>query len=107
MSRAVKIGLAIGGGFILLIVIGLFLIPVNQFRPALAARASAALGRKVDLGRLRLSIFSQSLTAETLAVADDPAFGKSPFLTAKSIKVGVKLWPLMTSRSLDVTGIAV
>ncbi|HET9834480.1 MAG TPA: AsmA family protein, partial [Vicinamibacterales bacterium] len=107
MSRALKIGLAIGGGVVLLAVIALFLIPVNQFRPHLEAQASAALGRKVDLGRLRLSIFSQSLSAETLAVADDPAFSKSPFLTAKAVKVGVRLWPLITSRSLDVTSIAI
>jgi AsmA protein len=80
---------------------------VNQFGPAIEAQASAALGRKVDLGHLRLSILSQSLSAETLAVADDPAFSKSPFLTAKSVKVGVRLWPLIVSRSLDVTGIAV
>jgi len=107
VSRALKIGLAIGGGVVLLAVIALFLIPVNQFRPHLEAQASAALGRKVDLGRLRLSIFSQSLSAETLAVADDPAFSKSPFLTAQAVKVGVRLWPLMTSRSLDVTSIAI
>jgi len=107
MSRALKIGLAIGGGFILLVVIALFLISVNQFGPALEAHASAAIGRKVDLGRLRLSILSQSLSAETLTVADDPAFSTSPFLTAKSVKVGVRLWPLIASRSLDVTGIVV
>jgi len=107
MSRTLKIGLAIGGGLLLLAVIALFLIPVNQFGPALEAHASAALGRKVDLGRLRLSIFSQSLSTETLAVADDPAFNASPFLTAKSVKVRVRLWPLIVSRSLDVTGIAV
>jgi AsmA protein len=73
----------------------------------LEQRASAALGRQVSIGRLRLSLLRQSLSADTLAIADDPAFGTSPFLTAKSITVGVKLFPLITSRSLNVTDIRI
>lgn len=42
-----------------------------------------------------------------LAIQDDPKFGNSPFLTAKSIKVGVKLVPLVLSKSVDVTDISI
>jgi hypothetical protein len=34
---------------------------MNQFCPIIDEKASAALGRKVDLGRLRLSVLSGSL----------------------------------------------
>lgn len=107
MSRTLRISLTIGGVVVVLLSITPFLIPVNQFRQTIEEKASAALGRKVDLGRLSLSVWSGSLSTETLAVADDPAFSTSPFLTAKAVKVGVKLWPLIVSQSLYVTGITI
>jgi AsmA protein len=42
---------------------------------------------------------------DDISIADDPAFSKSPFLTAKSLKVGVELMPLIFSKQLNVTGI--
>ena len=42
---------------------------------------------------------------ENVSIADDPAFSKSPFITAKSLKVGVELMPLIFSKTLNVTGI--
>jgi AsmA protein len=107
MSRTLRIILAIVGALVVLLAITPFLVPANQFRPAIESQASTALGRKVDLGSLSLSPFSRSLTAETLAIADDPAFSKVPFLSAKSVTVGVELLPLIFSRSLRVTGIAI
>jgi len=98
---------AIVGVIVVLVAITPFLIHVNQFRPFIEGRASASLGRKVDLGNLRLSLSSGSLTAETLAIADDPKFSNSPFLRAKSVSVGVELVPLILSRSLKVTGITI
>jgi uncharacterized protein involved in outer membrane biogenesis len=44
-------------------------------------------------------------TAEDRSIGDDPAFSTSPFLTAKSLKVGVEILPLVFSRTLNVTGI--
>jgi len=105
--RALRIGLAVGGVLAVLLLVVPFLISVDRFRPMLEQRASAALGRQVSIGRLRLSPLRQSLSADTLAIADDPAFGTSPFLTAKSITVGVRLFPLITSRSLNVTDITI
>ena len=52
-------------------------------------------------------MLSGSLSAAGLAVADDPAFSRSPFLTAQSVKVGVELWPLIVSRSVSVTRITI
>ena len=62
-------------------------------------KASAAIGRKVGLGQLSLSLLGGSLSAENLSVGDDPKFSKSPFLTAKSVKVGVEIMPLILSKT--------
>jgi AsmA protein len=84
-----------------------FLIPVNSFRPTIEAKASDALGRKVSLGNLSLSILSGSVGIDNLSIADDPKFNTGPFLTAKSMKVGVELMPLIFSKQLNVTEISI
>ena len=84
-----------------------FFISVNQFRPTIEEKLSAALGRQVQVGNLSLSILSGSLGADDLSIADDPAFSKSAFLNAKSLKVGVELMPLIFSRALHVTGVTI
>ena len=105
--RALRVILIIVVVLIVIILVAPFLIPVNQFRPTIEAKASAAVGRKVDVGNLSLSLFTGSLAADNLAIADDPKFSKSPFLTAKSIKVGVELLPLIMSKDLRITGITI
>jgi AsmA protein len=57
------------------------------------------------VGNLSLSILSGSVGAENVVIADDPSFSKSPFVTAKSLKVGVELIPLIFSKQLNVTDI--
>ena len=107
MSSKLRIILVSIGISILVLLVIPFLIPVNQFRLSIEEKASAALGRKVTLGNLRLSLFSGSLAAEDLAIGDDPKFSPTPFLTAKSLKVGVRLMPLIISKTINVTGIAI
>src|ERR1035437_7677011 len=107
MSRKLRIIFVSIGIFLLVLVIVPFLIPVNQFRPTIEEKASAALGRKVTLGNLRLSLFSGSLAADNLSISDDPKFSPSSFLTAKSFKVGVELMPLIFSKTLNVTYITI
>ncbi len=107
MSRTLRLILIVVGLLIVVVIAAPFLIPVNQFRPTIEEKASAALGRKVDVGNLSLSLFSGSLAADNLSIADDPKFSKSPFLTAKSIKVGVELMPLILSKELNITGITI
>ena len=80
-----------------------FLVNVDQFRPTLQADLSAALGREVKLGNLQLKILRGEVTADDLSVAEDPAFGKPAFLQAKSLHVGVELWPFLLSHKLVVT----
>lgn len=107
MSRALKIILIVVGVLIVLVLVAPFLIPVNQFRPTIEEKASEALGRKVQLGDLSLSLLSGSVSAQNLSIGDDPKFSSSPFLTAKSLKVGVEIMPLIFSKTLNVTGITI
>jgi AsmA protein len=79
-----------------------FFIDANTFRPILETRLSAGLGRPVKLGRLRLSIFSGSLIADDLSIADDPAFGATPLLSARKVRIGVDMKPLIFDRQLRV-----
>jgi AsmA protein len=107
MSPKLRNILIIVGIAILLLVIAPFLIPVNQFKPTIEAKASDALGRKVEMGNLSFSLLGGSLSAENLVVGDDPKFSQTPFLTAKKINVGVEVMPLIFSRALHVTSVTI
>jgi AsmA protein len=107
MSRTLRYILIGIGVLIVLLIVVPFFIPVNQFKPTIEEKASAALGRKVQLGNLSLSLFHGALTAQDLSIADDPKFSPSPFLTAKSVGVGVEMMPLIFSKQLNVTDITI
>ena len=81
-----------------------FFVDANTFRPTLETRLSAGLGRTVKLGNLRLSVLSGSLVANDLSVADDPAFGTTPLLSAREVRIGVDLKQLIFDRQLHVRG---
>jgi AsmA protein len=99
---------AIAIGVIVVILIALpFFINVNTFKPKVESAATTALGRKTEVGNLSLSILTGSVSADNISIADDPAFNKSPFLTAKSVKIGVELLPLIFSKELRVTGVTI
>src|SRR5271163_2197445 len=104
MKRWTKVLLA----FVGLVVLGLASIPLfvnaNTFRPTIETQLATVLGRSVKLGDLSLSIFSGSLVAKDLSIADDPNFSAAPFLTAKEVRIGVFLRPLIFSRKVDVRG---
>jgi AsmA protein len=107
MNKTPRNVLIVVGVLVVLLLVAPFLIPVNSFRPTIEEKASAALGRKVLLGDLSLSLISGSLSAENLSIGDDPKFSPSPFLTAKSLKVGVEIMPLIFSKTLNVTGVTI
>ena len=107
MNRTLPIAAVVVVVFILLLILVPFLIPVDRFRPTIEEKVSEALGRPVQLGGLSLSLVTGSLSAENLSIGDDPRFSTSPFLTAKSLKVGVEILPLIFSKTLHVTGITI
>jgi len=107
MNKTLKwIAIAIVAVIVILLVLP-FLIPVNKFRPTIEEQASAALGRKVQVGNLSLSLIRGSVGIDNLSISDDPKFNSGPFLTAQSVRVGVELLPLIFSKQLNVTEVVI
>ena len=105
MKRFLKI-VAIIIAVLIIVVIALpFVIDANVFRPRLESELTDALGRQVKVGNLSLAIWSGSVAADNISIADDPKFSNSPFVQAKSLKVGVELVPLIFSKTLNVTNL--
>jgi AsmA protein len=102
--------LLIGVAVIVLAVIALgagalMLIDVNHFRPQIQATLGKALGREVTLGKLHVDVWAGSLDADDIRIGDDPAFGTQPFVSAQSLALGVRLWPLLVHRELHITSL--
>ena len=107
MSSKLKwVGIAVLGLILILFVLP-FLIPVNKFRPTIEQKASEALGRKVTVGNLSLSLIHGALSMDDLTISDDPKFNSGPFLTAKEVRVGVEMMPLIFSQQVNVTEISI
>ena len=107
MKTALKV---VGILIVVLLVVAIalpFLINVNSFRPEIESRLSQALGRQVKVGNLSLSILSGGVGADQLSIADDPKFSNAPFITAKSLKVGVEMIPLIFNKQLNVTELVI
>ena len=94
---------------VLLIVILILpsLIDANRFKPEIQTKLGTALGRNVQIGNIKLSIFSGGVVVDDVAISDDPAFSNSQFLAAKELTVGVHLIPLIFSKQLEVESITV
>ena len=58
----------------------------------------------MKVGDLSLSAFSGKLLSKDLRVADDPNFSAAPFLTAKTLRIGVSLRALVFSHELELRG---
>ncbi len=106
-KRWVKVALAA----VALLVVTLLLLPLfikaDTFRPTLEDQLSAALGRRVTFDHLSLSVFSGSLVAENISIADDPSFSTSAFLQARKLDIGVEVAPLLFRREVRITKFAV
>jgi AsmA protein len=103
MNRTLKIVAIVIGVLLVIVVVIPFFIDANAFRPKLESEMTDALGRQVKVGNLSLSLLSGGVTADNISIADDPAFSKTAFVQAKSLKVGVELIPLIFSRTFNVT----
>ena len=105
MKRLLKwIAIAVAIIIVLILVLP-FVINVNDFRPRIESELTNALGRKVTVGNLSLSLWSGSLAADNITIADDPAISNAPFVKAESLNVGVNMIPLIFSKTLEVRDI--
>jgi len=102
VKRWTKILLAFAGLVIAAVASIPLFVNANTFRPAIEKQLTTTLGRSVKLGDLSLSLFSGSLVAKDLSVADDPGFSAAPFLTAKGLRIGVSLRLLIFSRQVNL-----
>jgi AsmA-like protein len=102
MKKAIYIALIIVVVILLILVITPFFIDVDRFRPQIEQALGEQLGRKVEVGHLTVSLLTGGLQADQISIADDPAYSRDPFVTAKSLAVGVDLKPLIFSRELHV-----
>lgn len=105
MKKALIIAGAVFGVLLLIAVAIPLIVDANQFKPRVESEASAALGRKVTIGNLELSILRGAVVARDLQIADDAKFSSNPFVTAKELRVGAELMPLIMRRELKITGI--
>jgi len=105
MKRLLKWIAIIVAIIIVLILVLPFVINVNDFRPRIESELTNALGRKVTVGNLSLSLWSGSLAADNITIADDPAISNAPFVKAESLNVGVNMIPLIFSKTLEVRDI--
>lgn len=105
MTRARKTIIVVATVVVVILLVPIltpFFINADRFQPEIEATLSQRLGRSVQLGHLSVSLFSGSLSADQISIADDPAYSAQPFLTAKSLSVGIDVMPLIFSRSLRV-----
>src|SRR5579864_2412159 len=107
MKRFLKItGIVVAVIIVVILLIPLF-INVDNFRPDVEKKLGEALGRQVHIGKISASIFSGGAEADNISISDDPAFSKDPFLQASSLKIGLKLIPLIFSREFKVTSLTI
>jgi AsmA protein len=78
-KRWVKIAIGIVAAVILLLIIVPLFVNAETFRPTIENELSTQLGRRVTFGHLSFSLFSGSLVADDINVADDPSFSTLHF----------------------------
>lgn len=103
-----KIWIVLGSilALIIIVVVAIpFLVDAEKFRPMVESKAKEALGRQVTIGTMQISLLKGGVVIDNVSVADDPAFSNQPFLTAKSLTVGVEMMPLIFSRDVRVTSV--
>jgi AsmA protein len=99
----VKRALAIAGSVAVLLAILLVAIPplvdLGAYKARFLPFAEHALGRKVDVGEVRLRVWpAPSIRLADLRVADNPAFSREPFFTARALSLRLKLAALLRGR---------
>ena len=102
MKKAIKWTAIIGGGFIVLVIAALVIIPmfidVQKYKPEIEKKVAEAAGRPFTLGGdISLSLFPWvGLSFSDLHLGNPSGFKEKDFVTVKSFDVRVKLLPLIS-----------
>ncbi|TAK09768.1 MAG: AsmA family protein [Candidatus Manganitrophaceae bacterium] len=98
MRRAATI---LGGIFLILFLILLlapFLVDLSFLKSRFLPQVESALGRGVDVGSIRLSLWPLGVQVKEVVVRDDPQFSPEDFLRSESVVVSFRLLPLLQKR---------
>ncbi|MGB7189370.1 MAG: AsmA family protein [Acidobacteriaceae bacterium] len=101
--RWAKVVGGIVAAIIILLIVVPFFVNADTFRPTVESEISSALGRTVTMGHLSFSLFSGSLVADNVSIADDSAFSTAPFFQAKSLHIGVSTGALLFHHQVRIT----
>ncbi|HET9491479.1 MAG TPA: AsmA-like C-terminal region-containing protein [Methylomirabilota bacterium] len=76
-----------------------FLVDTPRIQSLIANTASQALGRPVRFSSVSVSVIPRpAVVLRDLEVAEDPKFGKTPFLKLERAEVRLRFWPLLRLR---------
>ncbi len=76
-----------------------FLVDTPRIQTLIATTATQALGRPVKFAAVSVSVLPRpAVVLKDLEVAEDPAFGKTPFLKLEQAVVRLRFWPLLLLR---------
>ncbi len=107
MKSWMKVAIGIVVLFVVVVVVVPFFVNADAFRPKIESELTSALGRNVTIGHIGFSLLSGSLVAKEIAIADDAAYSKAPFLTAKELRIGVEVGALLFHHTLAITNFTV
>ena len=107
MKFPMKFVAAIGVLAVLLVAIVILLpqlVPAATYKGQLEQAASRSLGRTVTVGDdLSFRIFPQAaFKVSNLTISSPEGFDGAPLASVESADIGVALWPLLTSRSVEI-----
>ena len=88
--------LALGGALVLTVLNINFLVRRNK--DYLIGQAEQALGRKITVDEIDVTLWPVGARLVNFALADDPAFSAGEFLRAKDLRVDLRLLPLLIGR---------
>jgi AsmA family len=84
------------------------LVPLDFLKPAVQSRLSAALGRKVEVSSLRLSLWGGPyLTIGGMTAKEDPAFGGGDFFKADQVRADFAVLRYIFNQEVSIDGLTI
>ena len=102
-NKKLKKGLLIGGGIFLALFALVLVVPhfidLGRFKATYLPLVEDALGRRVDVGEVHLSLVpTPSIQISKLRVSDSQAFADNTFFAAQQVQLKLKFLPLLRGR---------
>lgn len=110
MAKPLKIVLYLLGALLLLLVVTAVTLPLlfdpNRFQVQISELVEEQTGRSFRVGDIQLRVFPWlRVTVADAVLGNAEGFGEAPFAEIRQLGVGVKLWPLLRQRQVEVSSI--